>query len=251
MMCGWKAWWLGANQLHFLDWFLLIPPLNSHLFAFLQTGDFQTLCVIAQQTARCSWQSKKFPMSSSFVMFESCWGGGVEWWIEGGCNFSGDSYTDFRGQSVAQRLKTRFSAHLKPIKADLVAMDVLTNMLARIGFRFCTCTCPDCDVDCGFAEITTSSGKMLPEAYWAPLKQKDGHDTLSVFPSILSSDCQDVCSLVPNFLAAKSHARTERGLTIRDSFQQLKQGHILSTSNECKSFLSTSYCQSNCSMPRL
>ena len=68
--------------------------------------------------------------------------------------------------------KTRFSAHLKPIKANLVAMDVLTNMLARIGCGFCTYACPDCDVDCGFAEITTCSGKMLPEAYWAPLKQK-------------------------------------------------------------------------------
>ena len=103
-----------------------------------------------------------------------------------GYNFSGNSCTDFRGQSVAQRLKTCFSQQIVycPLKANLVAMDVLTNMQARIGCRFCTYTCPHCDADCGFAEITTSSGKMMLEANWAPLKRKDGHDNLTVVPSI-------------------------------------------------------------------
>ena len=87
---------------------------------------------------------------------------------------------------VSQRLKPCFSQQIGycPLKANLVAMDVLTNMQARIGCRFCTYTCPDCDADCGFAEITTSSGKMMLEANWAPLKRKDGHDNLTVVPSI-------------------------------------------------------------------
>ena len=85
-----------------------------------------------------------------------------------------------------KHLKTCFSQQIVycPLKANLVAMDVLTNMLARIGCRFCTYTCPDCDADCGFAEITTSSGKMMLEANWATLKRKDGHDNLTVVPSI-------------------------------------------------------------------